>query len=303
MKYLVFTSKHHDGFCMFDSKLTDHKITNPSSPYGRDVVAALARAAHIGGVKLGFYYSPVDWHHPDYRTTNHARYIEYMHGQARELCQNYGRLDLLWWDGLGGSAKDWDSENVFKMIRQLCPHIIINNRAGLTADYDTPEQEIGKFKTDRPWESCMTICQQWAWKPNDRLKSLKECLDILVRTVGGDGNLLLNVGPMPTGEIEPRQVERLKEIGRWLRRYGKSIYGTRGGPFKPASWGASTYKGNTVFVHVLNWDGQDQITLPALEKKILKSTLLTGGKVAVAQTPQGIEIRVPAEHRQALDTT
>ena len=203
---------------------------------------------------------------------------------------------------MGGSAKDWDSENVFKMIRQLCPHIIINNRAGLTADYDTPEQEIGKFKTDRPWESCMTICQQWAWKPNDRLKSLKECLDILVRTVGGDGNLLLNVGPMPTGEIEPRQVERLKEIGRWLRRYGKSIYGTRGGPFKPASWGASTYKGNTVFVHVLNWDGQDQITLPALEKKILKSTLLTGGKVAVAQTPQGIEIRVPAEHRQALDT-
>jgi len=233
MKYLVFTTKHHDGFCMFDTKLTDYKITN--SPFGRDVVKELADACHEANFRLGFYYSPPDWHHPDYRTANHPRYIEYLHGQLRELCSNYGRLDILWFDGLGGKATDWDAERLFKMIRTLQPHIIINNRCGLPGDFDTPEQRIGRFQTNRPWESCITIGRQWAWKPNDRLKSLKQCIDILVRCVGGDGNLLLNVGPMPTGEIEPRQVARLKEIGAWLARYGESIYGTRGGPFPPAA--------------------------------------------------------------------
>jgi len=235
MKYLVFTSKHHDGFSMFDSKLTDYKITN--SPFKRDVVKELADACHKAGLKLGFYYSPVDWYHPDYRTENHSRYIEFLHGQIRELCTNYGRLDILWFDGLGGSAKDWDSENLFRMIRRLQPHIIINNRAGLPADHDTPEQRIGKFQTDRPWETCMTICRQWAWKPNDQMKSLKQCIQTLVWVVGGDGNLLFNVGPMPDGRIEPRQVERLKEMGDWLKKYGHTIYGTRGGPFKNGTWG------------------------------------------------------------------
>ncbi len=299
MRYLVFTSKHHDGFSMFDSKLTDYKITN--SPFKRDVVGELAKACHEGGLRLGYYYSPVDWHHPDYRTANHQRYIEYLHGQLGEICSNYGRIDIVWFDGLGGSAKDWDSQNLFKMIRQLQPHVIINDRAGLPADHDTPEQRIGGFQRGRPWETCMTICQQWAWKPNDQMKSLQECLQTLVRVVGGDGNLLFNVGPMPDGCIEPRQVDRLKEMGDWLRQYGESIYGTRGGPFKTTAALASTCKGNVVYVHVLDWPS-DTLTLPTLPKHVLGSSLLTGGTVRVRQTLDIIEIQVPAQNRQEIDT-
>ncbi|MHC4748909.1 MAG: alpha-L-fucosidase [Planctomycetota bacterium] len=299
MKYLVFTSKHHDGFSMFDSKLTDYKITN--SPFKRDVVKELADACHKARIKLGYYYSPVDWYHPDYRTENHSRYIEFLHGQLREICSNYGKIDIIWFDGLGGSAKDWDSENLFKMIRQLQPHVIINNRAGLPADHDTPEQRIGKFQNDRPWETCMTICRQWAWKTNDQMKSLKQCIDTLVRVVGGDGNLLFNVGPMPDGRIEPRQVERLREMGQWLSKYGSTIYARRGGPFKPGPWGASTHVRNIIYVHVLNWP-DDTLRLPPILKEIVDSSILTGGTVKVKQTDEAIEIFVPKEHHQELDT-
>jgi alpha-L-fucosidase len=299
MKYLVFTSKHHDGFSMFDSQLTDYKITN--SPFKRDVVKELADACHKAGLKLGYYYSPVDWYHPDYRTENHPRYIKFLHGQLREICINYGKIDIIWFDGLGGKAEDWDSENLFRMIRRLQPHVIINNRAGLPADHDTPEQRIGRFQNDRPWETCMTICRQWAWKPNDQMKSLKQCIDTLVRVVGGDGNLLFNVGPMPDGLIEPRQVRRRKEMGNWLRQYGRSIYATRGGPFKPDDWGASTYKGNTIYIHVLNWD-EDTLTLPPIPKKIITSSVMTGGAATVRQTALAIEISVQKAYRKELDT-
>ena len=299
MKYIVITSKHHDGFSMFDCKLTDYKITN--SPFKRDVVGELAVACHEAGFGFGLYYSPPDWHHPHYRTENHARYVEYLHGQLEELCTNYGKLDIVWFDGLGGTARDWDSDSLFKMIRKLQPHTIINNRAGLPGDFDTPEQRVGHFQVDRPWESCITICRQWAWKPNDTMKTLKECIGTLVRCTGGDGNLLLNVGPMPTGAIEPRQVERLKEMGEWLSRCGESIYATRGGPFRPGPWGASTRKGNTVYIHVLDWP-EEPLRLPPIPAKIVRSSLLTGGSVTVTQTEECIELGVPAEHRQALDT-
>ncbi len=299
MKYLVFTSKHHDGFSMFDSKLTDYKITN--SPFKRDVVKELADACHKAGLKLGYYYSPVDWYHPDYRTENHARYIKFMHGQLREICSNYGKIDIVWFDGLGGSAQDWDSENLIKMIRGLQPHVIINNRAGLPADHDTPEQRIGKFQNDRPWETCMTICRQWAWKPDDQMKSLEQCIQTLVRVVGGDGNFLFNVGPMPDGRIEPRQVERLKEMGAWLNKYGQSIYATRGGPFLPGPWGASTSQGSTIYVHVLNWPDEN-LRLPPIPRKIVASSVLAGGTVIVGQGDKGIEISVPKSDRNELDT-
>jgi len=299
MKYLIFTSKHHDGFSMFDSKHTEYKISN--SPFKRDVVKELADACHKAGIKLGYYYSPVDWYHPDYRTEIHNRYIKFMHGQLHEICSNYGKIDIIWFDGLGGTAKDWDSENLFRMIRQLQPDVIINNRAGLPADHDTPEQRIGNFQNSRPWETCMTICQQWAWKPNDKMKSLKQCIDTLVRVVGGDGNLLFNVGPMPDGRIEPRQVDRLKEMGNWLKKYGQSIYDTRGGPFKPGDWGASTYKGDKIYVHVLNWP-DDTLTLPPVPKKIISNSVMTGGKATIKQTIKGVEISVPKSYRRDLNT-
>ncbi len=299
MKYLVFTTRHHDGFSMFDSGLTDYKITN--SPFRRDVLAELARACHEGGLRLGFYYSPPDWHHPDYRTANHARYVEYLHGQLRELCTRYGKVDIIWFDGLGGKAEDWGADALFRMIRGLQPHILINNRAGLPGDHDTPEQEVGRFQTDRPWESCITICNQWAWKPDDQMKSLPECLHTLVRCAGGDGNLLFNVGPMPTGEIEPRQVARLKEMGDWLGQYGESIYATRGGPFRPGAWGASTHQGRTIYLHVLQWTG-DALALPPIGKKVLGSTVLTGGAAQVRQTDEAVEVSVPAGDRSPIDT-
>lgn len=299
MKYIVFTTKHHDGFCMFDTQLTEYKITN--SPFKRDVVAELATACHDMDFRLGFYYSPPDWHHPDYRTDRHEKYIEYLHGQLRELCTNYGKVSIIWFDGLGGKAEDWRSDKLLPMVRRLQPGVIINNRAGVPADHDTPEQTIGRFQRHRPWESCITICRQWAWKPNDKLKSLEECIHTLVQCAGGDGNLLLNVGPMPTGEIEPRQVQRLKEMGAWMEKYGQTIYGTRGGPFKPWPGGASTLRGDTVYLHIFQApDGK--VLLPPIPKKIVSSEMLTGGDVKVTQTDEGIEVVLPKASRDPIDS-
>ncbi|NLE59393.1 MAG: DUF1080 domain-containing protein [Planctomycetes bacterium] len=301
MKYMVFTTKHHDGFCEFDSKLTDYKITN--SPFKRDVVAELSAACHEAGMPIGFYYSPPDWHHPHYRTENHNRYVEYMHGQIRELLSNYGKIAILWFDGLGGTSTDWNSTTLFEEVFRLQPDIIVNNRAGLAADHDTPEQQVGKFQNNRLWESCITIGRQWAWKPDDEMKSLKDCIQTLVRCAGGDGNLLFNVGPMPTGEIEPRQVERLREMGQWLGKHGESIYGTRGGPFMPGAWGGSTRKGNRIYLHVFNWPAEgDTITLPPIRKKLTGTAVLTGGTAEVKQNDEGLTITVSASDRREIDT-
>ena len=316
MKYLVFTSKHHDGFSMFDSGTTDYRITSPDSPFGRDIVKELADACHTKGLRFGLYYSPVDWYHPDYRTDRHDRYIRFMHDQVRELCTGYGQLDILWFDGLqihpmsgsGGEAfydpvwaKDWNSQGLFNMIRSLQPNIIINNRCGLEGDFDTPEQHVGFYQVDRPWESCITICRQWAWKPDDTLKSLKECIQTLVMCAGGDGNLLLNVGPMPNGEIEQRQVERLREIGGWLRKNGESIYGTRGGPVPPKSWGVTTHKGSTVYVHVLA-ESAGSIALPKVNASVKSAALIDGTAVEYDSTPLGTVLKLPEKGRDPYDT-
>lgn len=270
MKYLVFTTKHHDGFCMFDTKMTDYKITN--SPFKRDIVAEIAKACHEEGMKVGFYYSPPD-----------------------------RKVDVIWFDGLRNPAEKWDTENLFKMIRELQPGILINNRAGLPADFDTPEQKIGSFQADRPWESCITIGTQWAYKPNDNVKSTKTCIQTLVRCAGGDGNLLLNVGPNPKGEIDAVQVERLTEIGKWLKRYGKSIYGTRGGPYLPSDWGVSTHEGKKIYLHVLEWKS-DALKLPVIPGKVVKCYALTGGKPEMIQSADGIQVTMPREKRDSTDT-
>jgi len=301
MKYLVFTTKHHDGFTMFDSQLTDYDII--ATPYGRDIVKQLADACHDKGLKLGWYYSPPDWHHPDYRTERHAEYIKYLHGQLRELCTNYGQVDMIWFDGLGGTSQDWDSEPLHTMIRELQPGILINNRGGLPGDFVTPEQKIGGFNREQPWETCMTICRQWAWKPNDQLKSLDQCLHTLIRCAGGDGNLLFNVGPMPTGAIEPRQVDRLREMGAWLKTHGESIYGTRGGPYKPGPKLASTCRGRTIYLHLLDKEALP-ITLPAMPAKVMKAELLGGvGEVKVTQSADALVVDVPAASLDPVATT
>jgi alpha-L-fucosidase len=309
MKYIVFTTKHHDGFCMFDTKQTDFNIMH--SPFARDVMKELSEACRKQGIALGTYHSVCDWHHPDFPrgspggstrkpNPNLERYTEYIRNQVGELIKNYGPLLIMWFD----VPQEFDVKRGQMLIdhaRSIQPDIIVNNRSGAPGDYDTPEQQVGRFQMDRPWETCMTICQQWAWKPKDDMKSLEQCLRTLVLCAGGDGNLLFNVGPMPDGRIEPRQVARLREMGAWLDKYGETIYGTRGGPFKPTKSFASTRKGNTIFVHVFRWDG-DALSLPAIPKRITSSSLLGGGKADVKQTNEGIAIRVPPSDRKEIDT-
>ncbi len=213
-------------------------------------------------MRLGWYFSPMDWRDPDFRTERNAAFLGRMQKEVQELLGNYGRIDLLWFDW-DGREPLYDQANTYALVRKMQPDIVINNRLDLgvgnknteirnpNADYYTPEQQIGKYDDQRPWETCMTLGTQWSWKPNDTIKSTREVIHILARVVGGDGNLLLNVGPMPDGRIEPRQVEVLRQVGAWLQANGESIYGTRGGPFKPTSALVSTRKGNVIYVHIL----------------------------------------------------
>lgn len=309
MKYIVLTTKHHDGFCLWDTKQIDYNIMN--SPFKRDVVKELSEACKKQGIAFGTYYSTCDWYHPDFPLTSPGgktkreksdldSYNRYLLAQIKELITNYGPLITIWNDvpqmfkGRG--------TNTINMVRALQPDILINNRTGDGGDYDTPEQKIGGFQMNRPWETCMTICRQWAWKPNDTMKTLKECLQTLIRTAGGDGNLLFNVGPTAEGIIEQRQVDRLKEMGQWLEKYGQSIYATRGGPFKPAAWGVSTRKDRQIFVHVFNWPDAGRLELPSIPAKVLSAKVLTGGTVDVRQDDKGIFLDVPTANRDEIDT-
>ncbi|MDB6112150.1 MAG: Alpha-L-fucosidase [Pedosphaera sp.] len=308
MKYIILTAKHHDGFCLWDTKFTDYNIMH--TPFHRDVVKELAAACKQHGIAFGAYYSTCDWHHPDFPLTSPGgevkreksdldAYNRYLLSQIRELVTNYGPLITIWndipqlFEGRGADT--------IKLVRSLQSDILINDRTGDGGDYDTPEQRVGKYQHDRPWETCMTICQQWSWKPNDEMKSLAQCLKTLVTCAGGDGNLLFNVGPMPSGEIEPRQVERLKEMGAWLTKNGESIYGTRGGPWKPTNTMASTRNGNTIYLHILRWKG-DVIELTDIARKIKSASLLGGGTAKVRRKNGKLYVSVPRRARDAIDT-
>jgi alpha-L-fucosidase len=292
MRYIVFTSKHHDGFCMWNTKYTDHNIMN--SPFGRDVMKELAAACRKYGMALGFYHSTCDWYNPDFpmtspggtirrATSNIDRYTEYLKNQSVEIINNYGPLLVMWYD----VPMEFDAvrgQGVIDYIRKVQPDILVNNRTGAKGDFDTPEQRVGSFQNDRPWETCMTIGRQWSWKPDDDVKSLEQCLHSLIRTAGGDGNLLFNVGPKPDGTIEPLQAERLREMGQWLDKYGYTIYGTRGGPFKPTDWGVSTRKGNKIYLHILRWSGNTpKISLPDFGLAIKNCVIAGGEKVIITK--------------------
>jgi alpha-L-fucosidase len=311
MKYVVLTTKHHDGFCLFATKETDYNVMN--SPFRRDVTKELAEACRKQGVAFGTYYSVCDWYHPDFPLTSPGgkvkreksdldAYNRYLLAQIKELITNSGPL-LTIWNDVPQMFKGRGS-NTIQMVRALQPDILINNRTGDGGDYDTPEQRIGGFNLERPWESCMTISahNHWAWGgEKDGVKPLAACLLMLIRGAGGDGNVLLNVGPRPDGLIDPEQVARLKEIGAWLAKYGESIYGTRGGPYKPTKTAVTTRKGNIIYVHITAWP-EETLRLPALPARIVKSSVLTGGKADVRQTGDSITIAVPKSDRQEIDT-
>jgi alpha-L-fucosidase len=311
MKYIVLTTKHHDGFCLWNTRQTDFNIMN--TPLKRDVVKELAEACRKQDMAFGTYYSTCDWHHPDFpltspggsverKTSDLEAYTTYLKKQVAELLINYGPLFVLWFD----VPQKFDAvrgQSVIDFVHQIQPDIVINNRTGAKGDFDTPEQRVGGFQNTRPWETCMTIATQWAWKPNDDVKSIEQCLQTLVRTAGGDGNLLFNVGPKPDGTIEPLQVERLKEMGQWLQKYGYSIYDTRGGPFKPADWGVTTRKGKFIYLHILKWIGTDpKITIPGLGMEIKSCRLAHGGKVMLTKLDKGYTIELSKEELQPVNT-
>jgi len=328
-KYVVFLTKHHDGFCLFDTKHTDFNIMN--GPFKRDVTKELADACHSEGIGFFPYYSTCDWHHPDFPVTspggrtkrqnsNLDKYTEYLEAQTGELIKNYGPLTGIWFD-VPQCFDNVRGERVIRHVRLLQPDILVNNRTGAPGDFDTPEQQVGTCQFNRPWESCITLGTQWTWKPDDKLKPYTDAVKMLVACAVGDGNLALNTNPMPDGRIEPRQVEQFREVGNWLQKYGESIYGTRGGPFVAPDmgkrkfnqdleqfamsgggwWGGSTHKGKVIYLHILRWPA-DTIKLPSIRPHIVKHSVLTGGEVTMKQTADGIEVSVPQNARDKIDT-
>ncbi|NLR57362.1 alpha-L-fucosidase [Chitinophaga polysaccharea] len=326
MKYLTITAKHHDGFCLWPSAYTNYNIM--ATPFKKDVVGLLAKACKKYHIKFCIYYSVLDWHHPDYpidnpndtvngirKNAHMEKYVAYMKNQLAELIKKYDPY-MLWFDGPW--EKPWTPAMALDMYAYLKTQkkdIIINNRLGkafsgtgadgtphFLGDYDTPEQRIGDLNMHTPWETCMTICEQWAWKPNDKMKSLATCIHTLAKVAGGNGNLLFNVGPRPDGLMEPEQVARLKEMGSWLRQYGAAIYNTHGGPWYPNQHFAATRSGNKIYVHVLEAPGQT-LNLPALpDVKITKAYIMKGAAVAIQQSAQYITLTLPATLPDTNDT-
>ncbi len=337
-RYMVLTSKHHDGFCMFDSLYTNYKITK--APYGKDIVAELAAACKSENMPMGLYYSPPDMTHPAYRdTTKLAKdnwlgepwrpefplYLNYMELQLRELLTRYGDLFLIWFDGLS-TQKQYDGYRFHRLIRELQPATLINNRIGIPGDYDTPEQFVPAWvpfrsskidlqwrddapkrqdlaenvpdeKDFRPWESCITINETWAYNKNDRqFKSATQLIRMLIDVASKGGNLLLNVGPDPDGQIQPEFEERLRGIGRWLDTNGEAIYGTTYGPVQGLPFGRMTRSGKKVYLHVFEWPKGGTIEIPRMHTQVTSAALLASRKpLSFEQQGDMVRLRVPAE--------
>jgi alpha-L-fucosidase len=310
MKYVVAVTKHHDGFCMFDSELTDYKITN--SPAKRDWIAELADSLRERDLKVGFYYSLFDWAHPDYpvdgfhpelnnpesreREIDFDRYLEYMHGQYRELMTNYGKVDIVWHDFSYGEmvGEKWRASDLMRMIRTKQPHIISNNRLsiiheygagdlGFSQDFFTPEQYIPpRGIPGQDFEVCQTINGTWEYTHYDRnWKSTTTLIRELIDTVSKGGNYLLNIGPKPDGGIPETTIDKLRAMGRWMDVHGESIYGTTASPFeKQVEWGRFTQKqledGRTrLYVHMFSWPFDSVLRLPAIENEVLAVRMLS----------------------------
>ena len=308
MKYMVLTSRHHDGFSLFDSQVSD--FTAPKTAAGRDLLQEYVEACHRGGMRVGFYHSLLDWRYPAYfkgpegDPEGWAELVDYMHAQVRELCSNYGKLDLLWYDGgWPHTPEAWRSAELNAMVRQLQPDIIINNRSLLPEDYDTPEQHIRASDPGRPWEACMTLNDNWGYNAaDDNWKTPKQVLQNLVRCASGGGNFLLNVGPKPDGTIPTESIRTLQKVGKWLDRNGGAIYGTQRSPLR-SSTGMSTIKGTTLYMHVFRWPGKE-ITFSQIASKVRSVHLLaTGKQVKFEQKADRLMLKgLPGNAPSELDT-
>jgi alpha-L-fucosidase len=286
VKYIVMVAKHHDGFCMWDSKYTDYDIM--ATPFHRDLLGEMAAACHQKGMKFFIYYSQRDWHHPDYTSARIGKYNEYMRNQISELLTKYAPVDGIFFDAeaWNGDSTVWEPERLFKTIYAINPNIIINNRCYAAGDYYTPEQKIGAIDMDNTWESCMTFTGFWSWHGfTSTVIPTQKCLDYLIACAGGNGNLLMDVGPLPTGQIDPREKNRLLEIGKWLKSNGEAIYSTQGGPIKPAKWGTCTRKGKDMYLLINDWS-QFPESLPKMKFKI-KSVSIHGNLIDFKTNKEG----------------
>jgi len=328
MRYITLITKHHDGFALFDSRVSDWDVMD-RTPFARDIVRELADACRRQGLKLFVYYSQLDWRHPDYyprgrtgrtagRPANGAwdRYLDFMDAQLRELFSNYGALGGVWFDGMWDRPDaDWRLERTYAMIHELQPAALIipnHHRDPLpgedaqTFEKDLPGANSAGWNTagisSLPLETSETIGESWGFRITDRnFKSVPDLVRMLVHAAGRNANLLLNVGPMPDGTIHAAHAMRLRAVGAWLEQYGSSIYGTRGGPIPPRPWGVTTQRGDTVYVHVLDW-ADAELSLPALPRRVRSVRLLDGGTaIAFRESPDGLTLRLPTRAEGTVD--
>jgi alpha-L-fucosidase len=309
MKYMVMTTKHHEGFCNFDTKLTDYCATKQGPK--RDLVREYVEAAREEGMRVGFYYSLMDWHHPDGArcATDEAarqRFVEYTHGLIRELMTNYGKIDVLWYDVAWPlDAKGWESERMNKMVFELQPDIIVNNRNKLEGDFSTPEQQIVADKNGRAWESCMTLNDSWGYqRADDNWKSSRTVIRNLISCARDGGNYLLNIGPRGDGSIPEESVRVLMEVGRWMDTNGDTIYKSDLCDPRRSNYGSFTRTGNTLYMHVHFWPGSD-VAISGLTVKAKSAYLLKGEqKVNVSQDPYRVHLTgLPTEAPDSPVTT
>lgn len=342
MNYMVFITRHHDGFSNWDTKYSDWKITN--TPYGKDALKQLADECKKQGIKLGLYYSTLDWFREDYpwrtgRTGqnsgrkgqgDYASYLQFMKNQLTELLTNYGDILCIWFDGHWdqtnpeghadrSSRIDWKYDEIYGLIHKLQPNCMIGNNHHLSPipgeDFQMFERDLpGENKSglsfqeasaEVPLETCETMNGSWGFNITDNnYKSVKNIVHLLVKAAGYNANLLLNVGPMPDGTIQPEFTDTLKKVGEWLQRNGTAVYGTRGGLVKPAEWGTVTTKGNTAYVHLLNAPAnQTYIFIPGLSQKIAGASLLADkSKVKFKQQPEGVFIYLDGLSFDPIDT-
>src|ERR1700728_1431989 len=287
-KYMVMTTKHHEGFCLFDSKLTDYCA--PRQGPGRDLVKEYVDAARAEGMRVGFYYSLMDWHHPDGMRSKddpaaRRRFVDYVHGQIRELLTNYGKIDILWYDvACPLDATGWESEKMNKMVFELQPDIIVNNRNRLPGDFSTPEQHITAEQGGRAWESCMTMNDSWGYQAaDDDWKTSKRIVRNLVSCARDGGNYLLNIGPRGDGSIPEPTVDCLQAVGKWVDGNAAGIYKAEPCNVKRSAYSNFTRIGNTLYMQIHFWPGEEAVIAGPKMKVLSAKMLRTGTPVKFIQ--------------------
>lgn len=328
MKYITITSKHHDGFAMWGTRQTKWNIVD-ATPFKRDPLKELAEECRKQGIRLFFYHSQLDWHNPDYwplGQTGHSagrpqggdfdRYLDFMDAQLTELLTQYGDVGGIWFDGMWDKPDaDWRLQRTYSLIHKLQPAALIGSNHHQTPfdgedfqmfEKDLPGANTAGFNTAQigrlPLETCETVNGAWGYNKNDKnFKSASDLIHYLVRAAGSNANFLLNIGPMPTGQVQPELVERLHAIGAWVTKNGDTIYGTRSGPITPRSWGVSTQKGSRVFLHVLAWQ-DDYLALPRLQGVKEAYVFGTNAKLKLQSLEGGMLLQIPAEARDPVDT-